>query len=407
MATQARQLEILRSICDLPTAPYCEQHVIAWLLAWAEKQGKAIKVRRDGVGNVYLEYRRGKAAKTPLVVEAHMDHPGFWVTGQKRDGRVEAEFRGGVKPSHFEKAGVRFWVNDPVAVGNVKPIAVKGRWVKTRVEGVKQVKGERVLRVTLAAVKEKLSTGTLGMWDLPDAAVGGRGNEKGQVFAARVCDDLVGVAAIVCMLEGLIAGKVEAHLIGLCSRAEEVGFAGVLAVCERRWIRKGSPVIGLETSKASANAPQGGGPVIRVGDRTGVFSAGLTYFLSQTAVHIADEDGSFKYQRKLMDGGMCNSTAFLAWGYDSAAMCVALGNYHNMAIRGEAGWKAAAGGKTGKGIASETIHVGDFLGMVQILVEAGRRIGMYRPGFGVVKERLAKMHETEQKKMLWATSDRA
>ena len=30
-----------------------------------------------------------------------------------------------------------------------------------------------------------------------------------------------------------------------------------------------------------------------------------------------------------MDGGTCNSTAFASYGYDSAAMCVALGNYHN------------------------------------------------------------------------------
>jgi endoglucanase len=247
------------------------------------------------------------------------------------------------------------------------------------------------------------------MWNLPDAEVGGKADAKGRLFAARACDDLAGVAAIVCMLEELIARKIEGHVIGLCSRAEEVGFAGVLAVCENGWIPKDAAVIGLETSKASApggGAPQGAGPVIRVGDRTGLFSPGLTHFITQAAGHLADEDSQFVYQRKLMDGGTCNSTAFAAWGYDAAGMCVALGNYHNMTIKGEIGWNAGVGGKTGKGMASETIHLDDFAGMVAILVEAVKRIDTYEPGFGVVRKRFAKMHRREQKKLLRSTTGR-
>jgi endoglucanase len=238
--------------------------------------------------------------------------------------------------------------------------------------------------------------------------VGGRGKEKGQLFGARVCDDIGGVAAIVCMLEQLIAQKAEAHVIGLCSRAEEVGFAGVLAVCEKGWVPKRAAIIGLETSKAMpamGGGAQGAGPIIRVGDRTGLFSPGLTYFLAQTAGHLADEDTAFKYQRKLMDGGTCNSTAFLAWGYDAAALCVALGNYHNMTIKGEVGWDAGVGGKAGKGIASETIHMEDFLGMVRLLVAVVKRFENYRPGFGIVRDRFAKMHRDEQVALLYETSD--
>ncbi len=137
----------------------------------------------------------------------------------------------------------------------------------------------------------------------------------------------------------------------------------------------------------------------------GLFSAGLTHFIMQAAGHIADADASFKYQRKLMDGGMCNSTAFMAYDYDSAGICLALGNYHNQHVKGDLGWKAGVGGRTGKGIASETIHCGDFLGMVRILVETARRIGKYRRGFGIVRKRLAKMHRTEQRGILYATSD--
>lgn len=403
-----RHLEILTALCNLPTAPYCEQHVIAWLLKWAEAHD--IPTRRDRAGNVYLEYRRGriKRGTLPLVIEAHMDHPGFIVKRQGRDGRIEAEFRGGVRPSHFRGARAKFWVHRPESPLSRGGGIAHGRWVMTRVVNVRPVRGKRFLKVSLAGVKEKVPPGTLGMWDLPDADVGGKGKAKGTLFAARVCDDLAGVAAILCLLEELIAGKVEGHVIGICSRAEEVGFAGVLAICEKGWIPRNAAVIGLETSKAmpaSGGGAQGAGPIIRVGDRTGLFSPGLTYFLAQTAGHLADADSTFKYQRKLMDGGTCNSTAFLAWGYDSAALCVALGNYHNMTVKGEVGWAAGVGGKAGPGIASETIDVGDFRGMVRLLVEAVKRFGGYRPGFAVVRERFARMHREEQVDLLYGTSD--
>jgi endoglucanase len=379
-----RYRDVLTALCNLPTAPYCEGAVIEWLLHWAQGLGKAVRVRRDGVGNVHIEYRRGSAKGPPLVIEAHLDHPGFVLTGTARDGTLRAEFRGGVRPSFFAGARAKFWNGHA--------------WLPTKVKSVRQIKGRRTLSTELAPVKEKLRPGTLGMWDLPDARF------DGPIFSARVCDDLAGAAAIVCLLEELVSANVEGRVIGLFTRAEEVGFAGVLAVCENGWIPKNARVVGLETSKATAaggGANQGDGAVIRVGDRTGIFSPGLTHFLAQAAGHVGDGDSSFKYQRRLMDGGTCNSTAFLAYGYDSAAMCLALGNYHNMTVKGEIGW--GDGAKAGKGIASETIHLDDFAGMVRILIEAAKRIGTYEPGLKFVRDRLSKMHREEQKALFAAS----
>lgn len=344
--------------------------------------------RRDKAGNVYLEYQRGASKTPPLVLEAHMDHPGFEVERQERRGKIHALFRGGVKPSHFKQARVRFWQDG---------------WVETRVLSVKTIPKQRPLRVVLAAPKggARLAPGTLGMWDLPDAAA------RNQLFAARVCDDLAGLAAIIAAMEELVRTRARVHVIALCSRAEEVGFAGVLAACEHGWIPRGSPVIGLETSKAFASSPQGAGPIIRVGDRTGIFSAGLTHFITQTAGHLSDEDASFKYQRKLMDGGTCNTTACSAYGYDAAGICLALGNYHNMfdpAANGPHAPYRTPVAKAGPGIASETIHLGDYAHLVRLLVAVAQRIGEYRPGWEVVRKRLAKMHREEQKKLLYATA---
>ena len=390
-----KNLEILRALCDLPTAPYCEQHVIGWLLRWADGHGGAIGSWRDKAGNLYLEYRHGVGRRrklVPLVLEAHMDHPGCVLERQRRDGTIEAMFRGGVKPSHFKDARVRFY--DEAA----------GEWVETAVLSVKTIRGQRPLRAVLQAPREGrlLAVGALGMWDLPEA------KWKGDLFAARVCDDLAGLAAIIGAMDEIARQRMPGHVVALCSRAEEVGFAGVLAACEHGWIPRGAPVIGLETSRAFPESPQGAGPIIRVGDRTGIFSAGLTHFITQAAGHISDEDGAFKYQRKLMDGGTCNSTAFAAWGYDAAGICLALGSYHNMFDKAMTGKHApfrAPVAKAGPGIASETIHLGDFEGLVRLLVEVARRIGDYEPGLGVVRKRLAKMHREEQRALLYGTAE--
>ena len=67
----------------------------------------------------------------------------------------------------------------------------------------------------------------------------------------------------------------------------------------------------------------------------------------------------FAWQRKLMDGGTCESTAFQQYGYRSAAMCLPLGNYHNMSERGA--------------IAAESIRLSDLVGLVRFFEGMLRR----------------------------------
>ena len=60
--------------------------------------------------------------------------------------------------------------------------------------------------------------------------------------------------------------------------------------------------------------------MLRVGDRMSVFSPRLEGYCRQTADELARKDRAFRYQRKLMDGGACESTAFGAYGYDAAGV---------------------------------------------------------------------------------------
>jgi endoglucanase len=61
-----------------------------------------------------------------------------------------------------------------------------------------------------------------------------------------------------------------------------------------------------------------------------VFEPSVTAFGNRVAQRLAKRRRTFRYQRKLMDGGSCESTAFCAYGYLATGICLALGNYHNM-----------------------------------------------------------------------------
>ena len=58
--------------------------------------------------------------------------------------------------------------------------------------------------------------------------------------------------------------------------------------------------------------------------------------------------------RRLMDGGVCEASAFCAAGYRASGLCIALGNYHNAA-------------DDGVGVAAEHVLVEDYLAEVGLL----------------------------------------
>ena len=63
-------------------------------------------------------------------------------------------------------------------------------------------------------------------------------------------------------------------------------------------------------------------------------------------------------ERALMQGGTCEATAYALYGYRAAALCVALGNYHNCGPRDT--------------IAPEFVSLSDAVGMADLCVAAAR-----------------------------------
>ena len=63
-------------------------------------------------------------------------------------------------------------------------------------------------------------------------------------------------------------------------------------------------------------------------------------------------------QRALMQGGTCEATAYDLYGYRTAALCVALGNYHNCGPK--------------ETIAPEFVNIADAVGMANLCVATVR-----------------------------------
>jgi len=136
----------------------------------------------------------------------------------------------------------------------------------------------------------------------------------------------------------------------LFTRAEEIGFVGAMAACKLGTIPKKCVVVAVENSSELVNAKMGDGPILRVGDKATTFTSAATAFCNAVASDLAKRTRRFKYQRRLMDGGTCESTAYCALGLEATGVCLALGNYHNLNKR------------TGR-IAGEFIDVEDFVNL--------------------------------------------
>ena len=305
-----RLLAICEAILNQPTAPFHEAAVrktLAGLLGGCTR----VRLREDDFGNLIAHYRGSSTgADVPTARYAfcaHMDHPG-WVRPDPAEKNAPAVFLGGV-PKDYQEAN------------------------RTRVHDF----------------------GSFAMWDLPTFEY-----RDGRIFS-RACDDLIGCAVIVATLEELDRTGAPGECYGLFTRAEEVGFAGAVEMARSGWLQDGHvTVVSLETSSERPPAKMGDGAIVRVGDRTSVFDPAVTAELLTSAL-----DAKLTVQRCLMSGGSCEATAFRLYGVRCGALCVALGNYHNVGAE--------------QCIEPEYVSLDDMEGLAALCVALARRGGAPLP----------------------------
>jgi putative aminopeptidase FrvX len=201
---------------------------------------------------------------------------------------------------------------------------------------------------------------------------------------------LMGVAATLCVLAELARREHPHPVLGIFTRAEETGFVGCMGLCKSGLIPRGAALVGLECSPRRASARVGRGPVVRVGDRLSVFSPWITHHLHASAESLAAQSPAFVYQRALMDGGSCESTAYNLLGFEAGALCLALGNYHNCGADGR--------------IAPEYVAWNDFEGLIALMLEAtlSFEVGAAEPK---MRARLQRIWEREYKRLHTSARD--
>lgn len=362
-----RERKLLLTLTARPTAAGRESAVMAEVKSWVDRR-RGLKLERDAAGNLLISRSDVPAAPRPVVFVAHMDHPAFVVrTGCDPAGRaVEAEFRGGVEQRYFEGTRVKLWkAGRPHAAGTVQ---------ETRFDPENRYDKRATIELDEPGAVER---GQIATWELPPPEV------RDGRLVAPVCDNLAGVAAALAALDRVRRAE-RVDLRVLLTRAEEVGFVGAVAACKRGTLPKRSRVVVLENSRAYDDSPSGGGAIVRVGDRTSTFDPDVTRRLGVAAARLENADPPLPWMRRLMPGGTCEATAFVAFGYQAGCVCLPLINYHNMdEARGR--------------IASESIALADFEATIRLLTEAAGELA--HGAAPLLRKQLHRIHR-EQKWIL-------
>jgi endoglucanase len=340
-----------------PAAPYHEHAVRDEVEKICAEND--LPFRRDRFGNVLVTLQTTKRAR-PVALAAHLDHPGFEIVRRQTAVSWHARFRGGV-PEEYFKPGVRL---------RLMPGATPAKLARgTGRKGVFEVRCGQP-----PAVPPEFA-----VWDLEDF------RRRHTVIYGRACDDLIGVTSILATLIELKRTRARTHVLGLISRAEEVGFHGALALAAAGEVPRNALVISLETSRQLPGVKMGEGVILRVGDRTSVFDPEAMLFLGEVAAELKKKRRGFKFQRALMTGGTCEATAYQQSGLQTGGLCVALGNYHNC---GEQNY-----------ISAEYVNIPDVCGMIDLLIAASGKMAEFPKLVARLGTRLLQLRREAEKNL--------
>lgn len=324
----------LSELTNLPTASGLEDAVADWVTRWVARRDD-LKLERDSGGNLFIT-QKGRKKAAPVLAVAHMDHPAFVIVDE--DGSFE--FRGGVDAAYFDDA--------PIEVVS-RPDGPGGRVLSYDPEtgtGVADFLGE-------------VGPNDIAMWSFRNT------RQKKGLFRAPACDDLAGAAAALAALDNARGDAGLRHFGVMLTRAEEVGLIGAIHAAKHKTIPDDARLLSIETSRELPNARIGDGPIIRIGDRATVFDRELSNLVCGAA-----QEAGLRHQRRLMDGGGCEATAFGVYGYRATGLCLALGNWHNRGNLGE----VEAGDRAAAVPMLEEISIDDFHGLVELLLVAARAV---------------------------------
>ena len=348
-------MDLLRGLGACPAVSFLEGPVAAYIQE--SLRGMDLTAESDQYGNFIVHHSRRpdkQGNHPPIAFVAHMDHPGFEALETAGD-TVIARALGGVPQACFtQKIPVQIVLPD-------------GRRLGAETDGAYGAEDQKLVSIRLRASTlrdqarreaRSLRFPAAVVLDLPDFQF------DGDLIHMRALDDLAGCAATLAALKELACDETVGEVYGVFTRAEEVGLIGARLLAEEGVLPADALVVSLEASRALTGAAVGEGPVIRVGDASFTFDAEAEGVLVKAREELMEGNPNFKAQRQLMSGGTCEASAFRYYGYRTTGIALPLGNYHNATPDG--------------GVAAEYIHINDFMGGVELMVQAARSVARRR-----------------------------
>ena len=338
-------LNLLRELGGCPAVSFQEEAAATCIQRLLK--GMGLSAERDRYGNLIV-HRLGRLhdgrEHPPIALVAHMDHPGFEAVKSRGDTLI-ARALGGVPQACF---------SEEIPVQIVSPDGLRRRGVTAGPHGPED---QRMVSLRMEE-PGKMEFPRPVVFDLPDF------HFDGELVHMRAVDDLAGCAGILAAFHLLTSDEVIGDVYGVFTRAEEVGLVGARLLAEEGRLPAGTLVVSLEASRTLPGAEIAGGPVIRVGDAGFTFDAEAEGVLLMAREQLTEKRPDFRAQRQLMSGGTCEASAFRYYGYRTTGVAFPLGNYHNSAPDG--------------GVAAEYIHIDDFIGGVELIVQAARTVSRRR-----------------------------
>ena len=223
-----------KDLLALPTAAYHEHFVVAAIRKYLARR-EQISCTADRFGNLHLIYRgSSRRLQTPIVATAHLDHPALgWVSNR---GKREFEFES------LGRLPANRIVGALVCIYNVKSDDVEP-CIRAKVTGsVAGTQPRFRVKADPRQHTDLVGPGSFAVWDLPPL------QRRGHRIYARACDDLAGVAVGLCWLDRLLerGAPVTAEL--LLTRAEEIGFGGMLAAVRGNGLNRNGIYLNIECS---------------------------------------------------------------------------------------------------------------------------------------------------------------
>ena len=349
-------IQALSAICGIPTAPFYEARVAAYILARLQALG--LTYEQDEYGNILATYAGPNAPAQGIAYVAHMDHPAFEVTAVE-DLTGRGRILGGLikAPARFpQPQAVRIYPDVPPPGGQPEQGIAANCTYDHETED---------LQVALTApLPDFVEGGYFGVWDLPLISV-----EADGAVHLCVADDLAGCAAILLALEAMQAQNAPFRVYAVFTRAEEVGLFGATLFARSRRLPPDAYVVSIEISSQRPGIALGSGAIIRSGDARMTFDDEAEAVLRgpmgeiNAALSAEEVAAGKRLRRMVMDGGSCEASRFIAEGYKTTGLVLQLQNYHNCPIGDQP-------------LAPEIIHIDDMVMAVQVLTTAPQYIGV-------------------------------